>query len=222
MSVNNNHASGEQLDRAMTPTRRQYLLGSAALIGGTGIASTVLAQDSLPPIKFVEINAEGEYVVIRNVGLGGINLSGYKINFEVADGTDQIRTFPDGTTVAGGGTLTIATGAKDVPGADVEFDYERSELNDETPDTVAILTPNDEPIIRSDERADYVSGDTTTPTATSTPTAEPTEASEPTETPTAEPTETPAPEPTETEEPTETPPATATPKPAEEPTDEPC
>ena len=201
----------------MPTTRRRYLAGAATLLSAAGLGATVIAQEAPPAIAFVEIAAEAEYIVIRNVSDGEVDLSGYNVNLEVRQEVDQIpdEPFPDGTTLDAGDTLTIATGSESDVEGDVDLGYEAHMINDENPDTIGILNPSGEVVIRSDDDDHFVSDDVSTAEPTSAPTDTPTP--EPTDTPTLEPasestgtstsepdapadepTDTPAPEPTET------------------------
>ena len=220
--------------------RRQFLFGAgtvtAALLGiGT---SNTMAQNAAPEgLYFTGVFPEAEYLVIENRGESSIDLTHYYINFERRDEYDQIRQFGrDGQVAAGsdlrlepGESLTIATGAERVSDADVTFDYEGAVINDETPDSFAILLPDGETVVaQADKNPSPPPTDTPTSTATpdegttateaDAPTTRTTttEASTPTETATAEdtstaePTTTAEPTQTATAEPTETPDGTTT------------
>lgn len=182
----------------MQLTRRQTILGGAALMSTAGLGISVSAQED-SPFLFVDVNAERESVTIKNVSSEEIDVSEYGINFEVGQNEDQIRRFSEGTwsqedtVLSATETLTIATGARDVQDADVTFNYTRGEIRNDGSDVVGIVNPDSELLIRSDDDSHYTSDESS---------------------------ETETPEET-TEEPTETPEKTPTEEPsAEEPTDE--
>lgn len=205
----------------MAPTRRQYLTGTVTVLSAIGLGSTAFAQEGSPPIAFVEINAENEYIIIQNVSGEQMNLSGYNVNLEVGQQVDQIPEdpFPQGTTLGVNETLTITTGTASSVEGDVNLGYDMAMINNENPDTLAIINPSGEIVIRSDVQSHFVS-DTTT-TTTPEPTEEPTPTS--TDEPTAEPTDTATESPTEepTQPSTETPTETTTTEPTQQPTDTP-
>lgn len=135
-------------------SRRAALLGISAVT--VGIGTKALAQED-PPLAFFEIERIEEYVVIENVTNESYDLTGHEINFEVGQEVNQIQPFPDGTTVAAGERLKIATGAEDVPDADVDMGYEGEVINNDETDVIGILNPNGELIIRSDNDDHWVS-----------------------------------------------------------------
>lgn len=205
----------------MAPTRRQYLTGTATILSAIGLGSTAFAQEGSPPIAFVEINAENEYIVIKNVSGEQVNLSGYNVNLEVGQKVNQIpdEPFPQGTTLDANETLTIATGTASTVEGDVTLGYEKAMINNTNPDTLAIINPSGEIVIRSDTQSHFVSDTTTTTTPKPTEEPTPTSTDEPTAEPTDTATESPTEEPTQTS--TETPTETTTSEPTQQPTDTP-
>lgn len=209
--------------------RRQYMFGAgtaAAALLGVGVSDTVLAQNAAPEgIYFTDVNAEGEYVVIENRSDSDVDLSGYYINFEYQDPTNQRKEFQSGTVIEAHSQLKIATGAEPVPDADVTFDYNVPRIHNTEPDNFAILMPDSETVVaKSDktpsppptdtptstaapEEETTAEADTTTESETAAQTASPTETTADTDTATA--TTTSAPE-TETAATTAEPTDTAT------------
>jgi hypothetical protein len=147
------------------------------IVGGAG-AGHVLA-DSHFGIEIVEVNAEGEYVVLENTGGESVNLSGYTIDFEYLEPDTQTETLPEGTTLDPGARLVVATGAREVPNADVTYENDNHRLNNEDPDAVALLAPGGE-VVASREI------NTTTTTTTTTEEEETTTTEEETTTTTEE------------------------------------
>lgn len=205
----------------IAPTHRQYLTGTATILSAIGLGSTAFAQEGPPPIAFVEINAENEYIVIKNVSGEQVSLSGYNVNLEVGQKVNQIpdEPFPQGTTLDANETLTIATGTASTVEGDVTLGYEKAMINNTNPDTLAIINPSGEIVIRSDTQSHFVSDTTTTTTPKPTEEPTPTSTDEPTAEPTDTATESPTEEPTQTS--TETPTETTTSEPTQQPTDTP-
>ncbi|SFK83197.1 Lamin Tail Domain [Halogranum rubrum] len=205
----------------MNSTRRTFLAGVTAAATGLVGTNTVLAQED-SALRFATVDATGEYVVVENTGDSPFDLSGYYMEFEYKQNVSQSRQFPSGTVVDAGGTLTIASGAKDVADADVTFGYEGSVINDEV-DYLAILEPDESTVVVSYRTSDPLPTETATPEPTpeQTETAEPTPEETATETPESEPTETAEPTPEETETAEPTPEETTTETPDPEPTETP-
>lgn len=183
-------------------SRRQYLFGTgtvtAALLGvGPG---TALAQNAAPDgIYFTDVFADQEYLVIENRGESEVNLEEYYINFEYNGEQNQIRQFGADAEVASGADLTfepgerlvIATGAESVPEAHITFNYEGPVINNDTPDSFALLMPDGETVVAAadknpsppptdtptSEEATTTETDTTTQTTTETATQTTTETS---------------------------------------------
>lgn len=140
----------------MAPTRRQTLVGAAALVSGAGV-QTAIGQDDSPPLAFVEVAAEAEYVIIANVSGETFDLTGYSINFEVGQEVDQVSEFTDGTAIEAGGQLKIATGYKDVEDADVTFDYTgNGAIRNDGSDVVGIIDSEGEIVIRHNNDAHWI------------------------------------------------------------------
>ncbi|EJN59176.1 lamin tail domain-containing protein [Halogranum rubrum] len=200
----------------MNSTRRTFLAGVGAAATGLVGANTVMAQED-SALRFATVDATGEYVVVENTGDSPFDLSGYYMEFEYKQNVSQSRQFPSGAVVDAGGTLTVASGAKDVADADVTFGYEGSVINDEV-DYLAILEPDESTVVVSYRTSDPLPTETPTPEPTpeETETAEPTPEETATETPDSEPTETAEPTPEETESPSKTPEKTPTEEPEQD------
>ncbi len=129
-------------------------VGAATLgIAGLGAGSTVIASDH-SGLAFAEVNAEDEYVVLKNFTEGEFDLTGYVIDFEANGENEQDRSFPDGTVIGAGETLTVATGYKDVD-ADVDFGSDGGLIRDDGSDVISILAPDGEEILRSDDESHW-------------------------------------------------------------------
>ncbi len=90
------------------------------------------------PIEIAKVEPEAEFVTFENTEMEDVDVSGYVVEFEYDnDGTDQRRTLPEGTVIGGGQSLIVATGAKEVPEADVKLDYDGDVLNNDDTDVVA-------------------------------------------------------------------------------------
>lgn len=84
--------------------------------GGTGSTTTTAVPDGGPALGLVTVHADAagadaenlndEYVVFENAGDEPLDLSGWTVR----DEADHVYTFPDGTVLAAGGTLTLYTG----------------------------------------------------------------------------------------------------------------
>lgn len=103
----------------------------------------------------IEQNVEDEYVVIRNVGDEEVDISNYQINFEAGEDSneDQIRQLPSDVVIGPGEEIIVPTGALKVEGDNVvqlTDPYETERLNNEDPDVVALLDPDDNVVVRSD------------------------------------------------------------------------
>ncbi len=155
--------------------RRQYLVGAgtaAATLLGVG-ASNAIAQNTAPEgIYFTDVNAEGEYLVLKNRGQSTVDLREYYIDFEHNGNVDQTRRFGTDATVSAGADLTfepgerlvVATGAENVPEAHVTFDYKGPVINNETPDSFALLMPDKETVVaEADKNPSPPPADTSTP-----------------------------------------------------------
>ena len=104
------------------------------------------ADPTALPVRIVEVDAPNERVVLENVGARGVDLTGYRLDFEYGQPAEQTRTFPPDTAVGPGERLVVETGAEPPgePPADVRFAYRAPVINDADPDTVAVLTPDGE------------------------------------------------------------------------------
>lgn len=189
----------------MPPTRREFAIGFGTAVAAVGAAGTTFAlqQDDQSELTFGEINADAEYLVIHNEEDTDIDIDGYVMDWEHAnEDYSQEDEFADeyGTTVIDAeDSITVATGARDVEDADVDFEHHENDeqMRNDGSDVYAILDESGEVIARSDEDRHQAADETPTETAT--------------ETPTETETETETPEPTETETETETEESTPTP-----------
>ncbi|WP_158237371.1 lamin tail domain-containing protein [Halegenticoccus soli] len=127
--------------------------GAALSLAGFGAGSTVVASDH-SGLAFAEVNTKDEYVVLKNPAESDFDLTGYAIDFEANGENEQDRPFPDGTVIGAGETLTVATGYKDVD-ADVDFDSDGGLIRDDGSDVIAILDPDGEEILRSDDESHW-------------------------------------------------------------------
>ncbi|WP_227357656.1 lamin tail domain-containing protein [Haladaptatus salinisoli] len=149
----------------MNNTRRNVLVGLGA-VATVGFGATQVFGQADTNIEVKEVNYEGEYVVFANNGSEDVDVSGYTVAFEYEnDGTDQRKALGENVTIPAGGTLTVATGAEDVPNADETLDYKRSVLRNDGSDVVALLTPEGEEVATSE---DAPVTKTTTPEETTT------------------------------------------------------
>lgn len=189
----------------MDVDRRGFLSGAsvvAATALGIGAGSTVLADNHNISVTITDVNPEGETVILTNTGDERVDISGYVIDWEYNQPDTQLNELPEDTEIGAGDSITIATGYNNSEGT-VTYDYDAGRINNENPDVIALLTPDESEVVTTSEETS-----TSTETATATPTEEPAETAteEATETATEEPTETTTEESTETatEEPTET------------------
>jgi hypothetical protein len=141
-------------------TTRRSVLGAVATLATVGAgASQVIARESLP-IEVTEVASEEEYVVFENTEIDDVDVSGHVVAFEYGNpDTDQRRKLPDETVIGGGQSLIVATGAKEVPIADVTLDYEGEVLNNDGNDIVSLLTPDESTVLA---KGDGSSNSTTT------------------------------------------------------------
>ncbi|WP_231189376.1 lamin tail domain-containing protein [Haladaptatus sp. DYF46] len=123
---------------------RRKMLGGLGVLALSGFGTTTVIGDShRKNIEVQEVNPEGEYVVFVNNGDTDYDLSNYVVAFEYMNPEkDQRDALPERTVLKANSTLKVATGAKEVEGADVTFDNENHRLNDDGSDVVALLTPD--------------------------------------------------------------------------------
>jgi hypothetical protein len=181
----------------MTQSNRFLPLALAAVLvfsvaGGASLAGTVAAAED-PSLRIVEVDAEGEYVVVENNGDETVDLDFAEIDFEANGEADEVATFPVGTAIEPGKRLVVATGAEPVADADVEFDFDSGVV--ESDDQIVIQTPAGDPLTQNGEEPtldEPSEGDLTGPdgedTPAETPEDEPTDDT-PTDTPEDEPTD---------------------------------
>lgn len=161
-------------------TRRGVLALTGALaVAGLGTAGNALSQTTdasnshADSITFGEIHEKGEWLVLHNEGDEDLDITGFKINFELGQSVDQIREFREefgATMIAASGSIVVATGADPSEGGtpannpDVEFDYDGDVMRDNGSDTYAILDPDENVVARSDEDRHGTDGEETTTT----------------------------------------------------------
>ena len=99
-------------------------------------------------VRVVAIDAQTERVVLRNDGDRAVDLTGFMMDFEHDQPADQRWTLPMGTSVGPGEHLVVETGAEPPaePAADVRFSFTRAVINSVDPDTIALVTPGDDPV----------------------------------------------------------------------------
>ena len=151
--------------------RRRFLLGTGTVVAGTvGLSSTgVFGASENQSIYFGEINAEEEYFVLKNTSESSIDVSGYIVRLEYANDSDtQKDTLPQDTVIPAGGSLTVASGDKDVASADVTLKFNGPQMNNDHDDVYALLTPSGDIVVRSDDNADVGVPETTTEEETTT------------------------------------------------------
>ncbi|WP_227379291.1 lamin tail domain-containing protein [Haladaptatus halobius] len=124
------------------------------MVAGTvGLGSTgVFGASERPQLVFTEINAEEEYLVVKNVSGEEIDLSGYVVDFGFMDddeGDEQKGTIAQGTTISAGDTLkVVANPEKGETSVDVGREYVMPNNEEEV---YAILSPEGEVVARSDQ-----------------------------------------------------------------------
>lgn len=138
-------------------TRRTVLkTGLAVSAAAVGISSSGIGLAQSEMDLSLEVDAEAETVTITNNGESEVDLTGYQINFEA--GTDsevnQIRTLSGEVVIGAGESVTVAAGGGESGDVSLEDPYEGEVLNNENPDVVALLSPEDEEVARSDESGD--------------------------------------------------------------------
>lgn len=132
--------------------RRKLLagIGTATAALGLGASTTVLADTHAEVLRFSDWAFDDEYVVIENTGDSEINLGGYYIDWD-NDGEYTITNqFDSDVSIEADGTLKIATGWGDVPNADIDYERDSAELEDEG-DVIAILEPDEETVVIQQE-----------------------------------------------------------------------
>ena len=151
----------------MKQTRRS-VLGAIGVAATVGIGATqVLGADSDIPLV-LEPHPDAEYLLVKNTTDSPFNLDGYYVDFEyVNDGEDQQYPIPSGYTIPAGGTIKIATGAKEVPEGAIDMEQPDYEMNNSEADVYAILDADKNVVARSDQdqyRASIDPNETTTTT----------------------------------------------------------
>ncbi|WP_435157217.1 lamin tail domain-containing protein [Haladaptatus sp. DFWS20] len=110
----------------------------ALLLSATGF-HLVSAQDAALDLDIVEVDDEGEYIVIENEGEQSYGLSGLTVSF----GDDYERfSFPDGTTIGPGESITVGTGSETNIDADYNAGYDGTILYNGEPDIVELRDGN--------------------------------------------------------------------------------
>ncbi|GAA0247649.1 hypothetical protein GCM10009000_074590 [Halobacterium noricense] len=126
-----------------------------AAVAAVGVGATQVMGADGEEISIIisEINAEDEYIVLKNDGDSNVDIGGYTLAFEYSNKQyNQRRKLPEGTTIPADETLTVATGAKEVSGAVVvERPYEGEVLNNEREDVIALLDTDGNVVATSEE-----------------------------------------------------------------------
>lgn len=140
------------------------LVGSSALaLGSVAGAGVGAAQESDTPnyssVMFKEVNPEEEYFVLLNASSGDIYLSGAVAAMGYEGSEEQRRAFPDepkreyapdGPVAYVYNPLKVATGAKDVPDADVTLGFDEPVMSDDQSDVYTVLDSDGDVMARSD------------------------------------------------------------------------
>lgn len=130
----------------MELNRRKFVASTAAVLSAAGLGTTVIAEESVP-VEIADVFPEAEVVILENTGEEAVDLGGHVLDWEHNGETNQTDSFDDGVTIEAGETLSVWTGYPsdgDVE-ADVQIgEYDNGRLNNEEPDVVALLTPDEE------------------------------------------------------------------------------
>lgn len=106
----------------------------------------------LPGLRIESVDAPGEVVTLLNGGAAAVDLTGYRLDFEYANPhATQVRAFPGGTVLGAGERLAVGTGERTTETVALRFDFEQYVLNNDEPDTVAVLTPAGDDLVTSFE-----------------------------------------------------------------------
>ena len=162
----------------MKQTRRS-VLGAIGAVATIGIGATqVIGTDKLS-IK-IRVNAEDEYITLKNTGDSKADLSNYRIDLEYSDQTTQDQSLQDNTVIPAGDSIRVGTGSKTKGDVDQSLGYDKAMLNNENPDVVALLntdgdvvaksndSPADESTTEEEDTTDDSSDETTTKEETTT------------------------------------------------------
>lgn len=134
-----------------------------ARLGGDQFLSTEepVLERNKSGIVISEIDADNELIVIRNMSLHAVDLTGYRLDVEYDQPAKQVRALPSRSIVPPRGSLRVATGQKTAVPYDVTLGYDGWVLNNVDPDTVALLTSEGEPIVTTEDENDHNQGGNT-------------------------------------------------------------
>lgn len=166
------HGLARVYDSKFQYRERYYEAESAAMKGGVGLwacreggagstptpratptaTATETIADGGIPLRVSEIHADAagndgenlndEYVVLKNVGDSDLDLSGWT----VADAADHEYTFPGGTTLGAGESLTLRTGSGSDSGGEYYWGA-NSPIWNNGGDTVTVRTADGEVVV---------------------------------------------------------------------------
>lgn len=94
------------------------------------------------PLVVSHHNPDWKLVKFQNIGRSSIDLSDARISFERDQPVEQVRTFPNGTTLTPGASLSVATEATATGIADITFGFEGYNSSNSSLVKVALLTPS--------------------------------------------------------------------------------
>ena len=132
---------------------RRTILKITGSIALTGLAAGGHATAQTDLSVEISQNPEEEFVTITNTGDEDLDLTGYRINFDAEGGNDQIREIAGDVVIPAGDEITIATGGQTTVDTDHELTdpYDGYVLNDDGTDLVALLDPEGNVVVSSDE-----------------------------------------------------------------------
>lgn len=151
----------EDKSRGGNATRRTLLkAGLAASAAAVGISTSGVGLAQSEMDLSLSVDAEAELVTITNNGDSEVDLTGYQMNFEAGEDSneDQIETFAGEVIIGAGESVTVATGAGEEGDVSLEDPYERPEINNENPDVIALLSPEGDVVVTSDGSSGSGSG----------------------------------------------------------------
>ncbi|WP_231185542.1 hypothetical protein [Haladaptatus sp. DYF46] len=144
---------------------------------GTG-ATLVTGEDAnaYSSLYFASVTPEREMVTFGNESIHDVDVSGCVVAFEYGNSeTNQRQTIPSGTKIGGGQRLIVATGAEEVPEADVTFDYDSEVIDNDGNDVITLLSPDKSEVLCSSEDEQTTTNSTTSDDSTTTTTSDDTD-----------------------------------------------